>query len=88
MDKNGPNFVYDTLNDPLINGEMLKLLMGLILTMLILTLAKGKDKSPTTPEPIICQQPCTSNGVCDSNSGECKCNPGWMGIYSKSLLNI
>jgi len=33
----------------------------------------------TTPEPIICRQPCTSNGVCDSKSGECNCNPGWMG---------
>ena len=33
----------------------------------------------TTPEPIICRQPCTSNGVCDSKSGECKCNQGWMG---------
>ena len=33
----------------------------------------------TTPEPIICRKPCTSNGVCDSKSGECKCNPGWMG---------
>ena len=27
----------------------------------------------TTPEPIICRQPCTSNGICDSKSGECKC---------------
>jgi hypothetical protein len=58
---------------------MLKLLLGLILTMSILTLAKGKNQSSTTLEPIICQQPCTSNGVCDSNSGECNCNPGWMG---------
>ena len=33
----------------------------------------------TTPEPIICRQPCTSNGVCDPKSGQCKCNPGWMG---------
>ena len=49
----------------LINNEMLKLLLGLILTMSILTFAKGKDQSSNTPEPIICQQPCTSNGVCD-----------------------
>ena len=49
--------------------------------MAALTSNQERIETPiaTTPEPIICHQPCTTNGVCDSKSGECKCNPGWMG---------
>ena len=34
----------------------------------------------TTPLPTFpCSKPCTSNGFCDTSSGNCICNPGWTG---------
>eukprot|EP00093_Oithona_nana_P010278 10278.XXX_578230_578481_1 [CDS] Oithona nana genome sequencing. len=33
----------------------------------------------TTPKPILCRNPCTSNGYCDSKTGKCVCYPGWSG---------
>jgi len=47
------------------------------------TNATSRDWNPTPPtyidEPQQCEPPCEPHGRCDTDTGRCNCDPGWLG---------